>query len=415
MSEPRDVAIVGGGVAGLAVAAELARRGVAVTVFDRGRMGHGCSYGNAGWLTPSLAVPLPAPGVVRSGLRMLLDPDGPFYIPPRLDPSLAWWLVRFAVAGRRGPFDRGTAASIELANWTVDAWEALAARGPDRFGFDRSGLLALYATRRGLAAGRAHAEHVARFGIRHETWDADRVRATEPCVTGPLIGAIHYPDDARCEPWPAVRRLAEEAAAAGATLVEDVDVVDVESDGARVLALTTTRGPVPVGELVVATGAWSRSFGRRLGLNLPVLGAKGYSLVLPPLARQPGRSLYVHERKIAINPHARALRLSGTLELVGEDLSVTTRRVRAILSGARAMIDLPERPEVRELWRGLRPCTPDGMPLVGRARGTRNVWLATGHQMSGVKTGLATGLLLAELMCGEPPSFDPEPFRADRY
>ena len=163
--------------------------------------------------------------------------------------------------------------------------------------------------------------------------------------------------------------------------------------------------------MVVATGAWSRSLGRRLGLRLPVLGAKGYSIVLPRLDPHPRRSLYLAERKVALNPHADALRVSGTLELVDEDLSINMRRVNAVLRGARAMVALPDPLPVLELWRGLRPCTPDGLPLIGRARGFRNLWLATGHQMTGLKTAPATGRLLAELMAGEKASFDPAPFR----
>ncbi|HZW08798.1 MAG TPA: FAD-dependent oxidoreductase, partial [Phycisphaerales bacterium] len=126
------------------------------------------------------------------------------------------------------------------------------------------------------------------------------------------------------------------------------------------------------------------------------------------------RSIMLAERKIAVNPHAERLRVSGTLELVGEDLSISIRRVEAIARGAREMLAIDE-PGEYELWRGLRPCTPDGMPAIGRASGFTNLWLATGHQMVGLKTAPATGRLLAELMCGERPTFDPGPFRADRF
>ena len=120
--------------------------------------------------------------------------------------------------------------------------------------------------------------------------------------------------------------------------------------------------------------------------------------------------------KIAISPHPDALRISGTLELVGEDLSVDRRRVAAMVRDAAQMLDLGEVSTADvDVWRGLRPCMPDGMPAIGRARGARNVWLATGHQMTGLKTAPGTGRLLAELISGETPSLDPAPFRADRF
>jgi D-amino-acid dehydrogenase len=152
-----------------------------------------------------------------------------------------------------------------------------------------------------------------------------------------------------------------------------------------------------------------------LKLRLPVIGAKGYSLLLPRANPHPRQSIYLIERKVAVNPHADALRISGTLELVRNDFSINQRRVDVILRGARGMLNLGESPVVRDTWRGLRPCTPDGMPLIGRAKGEGDIWLATGHQMAGLKTATGTGLLLAQLMTGETPRFDPQPFRADRY
>jgi D-amino-acid dehydrogenase len=418
LPRPIDVAVVGGGVVGLAVARELARRGVAVVVLERDELGRACSYGNAGWLTPSLAMPLAAPGNLRKSLRWLLDPESPLYIPPRLDLALWRFLAGFLWASRSEPYERGAEALVGLCRFSVDRWEELA-QGGAAFGFARAGLLAIYEHPAVLAAAGEHLDLVARFGVRHERWSADEVRSREPAVVGPQVGAIFYPDDAHCEPAAAVRVLAAAARDAGARLVERAEVVAVEQREAvgrrEVTRLITTRGVVEVGAVVLAAGAWSAELGDRFGVRVPILGAKGYSLVVPPLVPQPQRSLYLAERKVAINPHADALRISGTLELVGTDLGINRRRVAAIERGARGLLALPDPLPVRELWRGLRPCAPDGMPLIGRARGSANLWVATGHQMTGLKTALGTGVLLAELMTGTPPSFDSHPFRADRY
>jgi D-amino-acid dehydrogenase len=166
---------------------------------------------------------------------------------------------------------------------------------------------------------------------------------------------------------------------------------------------------------VVAAGSWSREVGRALGLRVPVLGGKGYSLVLPRLESHPTRPIYLATRKIAITPHRDALRVAGTLELVRDDLSINQRRLDAVLRGAQELLAIPRKPVVLEVWRGLRPCAPDGMPLIGRARGRGDVWLATAHQMIGLTAALGTARLLGDLMEGKPPGVDPEPFRADRY
>ena len=410
-----DVIVIGGGVVGVACAMELARRGASVTLLERDRIGHACSYQNAGWLTPSLALPLPAPGLIWKAARWLFDPESRLYIKPRPDPALLFWLVRFLAATRRERYERGAAALVALASWSLEAWDALAAREREPFGFARAGLLAIFETAEGLAAGRASAELVARFGVTSEIWTARQIRELEPAVRGAPIGAILYPREAHCEPYPAMEALAAEARRLGVLLVEGADVLGAEADSGMVRRLMTSQGTLAVRDVVLATGAWSRSLGRRFDLRLPVLGAKGYSLLLPRLDPHPMRPLMLAERKIAITPHAEALRIAGTLELVDEDLSIDRRRVAGIVRAARAHLALPDPLPAVEPWAGLRPCTPDGMPLIGRARGFRNLWLATGHQMTGLKTAPGTARLLAELMSGEAPSFDLAPFRADRY
>jgi D-amino-acid dehydrogenase len=413
-SVTRDVAIIGGGVIGVACAVELARRGAQVTVLERDRVGHGCSYGNAGWLTPSQAVPLANPSMLLTSFKWMLDPESPLYIQPRLDPAFLRWLLGFLLASRRDQFVRGAAALIELCRVSVDMWEELAQRTSIPFGFERHGLLAVYESTASLERAKPGVDLVSRFGVRAERWSADEVRAKEPAIVGKQAGGYFYPDDAHCEPYAAVKALEEEARALGVRFLECTEVYRVSTEkGAR--RLTTTRGDVRASQLVVAAGPWSESIGKMLDLRLPVIGAKGYSLVLPRAEPHPQRSIYLIERKIAVNPHRDALRIAGTLELVRNDFSINARRVDVIVRGARGMLNIGDPPAPREIWRGLRPCTPDGMPVIGRARGRGDVWLATGHQMAGLKTAPGTGLLLAQLMSGEAPRFDPEPFRADRF
>jgi D-amino-acid dehydrogenase len=413
-STSADVAIVGGGVVGVACALELARRGASVVVLERDRVGHGCSFGNAGWLTASQALPLANPAMLFKSVRWMLDPESPLYIQPRVDPAYLRWLAGFLIASRRSKFERGASALITLCRASVDRWEALSARTARPFGFARRGLLAVYESAASLGAAGPGLDLVGRSGVRAERWTAEEVRDREPAIVGPQVGGVLFPDDGHCEPYEAVRALADEAAASGVRFEEDAEVFGFANAHPR-LRLVTTRGEVAADHVVLAAGSWSESLGRLFDLRVPILGAKGYSLLLPPARPHPTRAVYLIERKIAVTPHADALRIAGTLELVRHDVSINRRRVDVILRGAAGLLNLGQPPVVREVWRGLRPCAPDGMPLIGRARGRGNVWLATGHQMAGLKTAPGTGVLLAQLMSGETPSFDPEPFRADRY
>jgi D-amino-acid dehydrogenase len=410
------VAIIGGGVIGVACALELARRGSQVVVLERDRVGHGCSFGNAGWLTPSQAVPLANPSLLLKSFRWMLDPESPLYIQPRLDPAYLRWLAGFLLSARKAKFERGARALVELCRASVDLWEDFARTSPVPFGFERHGLLAVYESAASLEAALGAIDLVARSGVPAERWSADDIRQREPAIVGAQVGGYFFKEDAHCEPYGAVRALAAEAAARGVTFVEGADVFALPPPaGPGRRRIVTTRGDVTADRVVLAAGAWSEPLGRMLDLRVPILGAKGYSLLLPRATPHPSRSIYLIERKIAVNPHADALRIAGTLELVRHDFSINKRRVDVILRGAKGMLNIGDPPVVREIWRGLRPCAPDGMPLIGRARGRGDVWLATGHQMAGLKTAPATGILLAQLMSGETPRFDPEPFRADRF
>src|SRR5512143_303216 len=298
-----DVAVVGGGVVGMACSLELARRGARVVVLERDRVGLGCSYGNAGWLTPSLAAPLANPNLIFKSLVWLLDPESPLYIQPRIEPSYLRWLVGFLLSARRDRFARGAAALVELCRVSVNLWEELARRSPEGFGFERHGLVEVLESPEELEASRATIERLKKSGIRAELWSADEVREREPAIVGRQVGAWLFPDDAHCEPYAAVRAVAAEAVRAGVTVAEGTEVYAASGDGTRPRRLVTTRGVVAADSVVLAAGSWSERVGKAFGLRIPVLGGKGYAIVLPRLEKHPTRSIYLAARKIAVNPH----------------------------------------------------------------------------------------------------------------
>jgi D-amino-acid dehydrogenase len=409
------VLIVGAGIVGASTALELARRGAGVTVVDRGGVGGGCSHGNAGWLTPCFAFPLAAPGVLSTGLRWLLDPDSPLYITPSLGIEGLRWVGRFAMASTAARFERGMRALVALSKHSLEAYAALDREYPGAFGFSRTGLLMVAQTQDGLAHAKESARLVERHGIAARVLDAAGVRELEPAVSGPVAGGVFFPGEAHCEPRAAVETTARAAEAAGARFLTDTEVVDFERSGSRIAGVLTTRGRLEADRYVLATGSWSKALARRLDLRLPVLGGKGYAVVVPTFPGAPRLPIKVLERRIAITPRDGSVRLAGTLELVDGDESITTRRVEAIVRGSRTVLNLPDPVEFVDLWRGLRPCAPDGMPVIGFAPGVDNLLLATGHQMCGLHAAPGTGRLAADLLTGSPPTFDPAPFRADRF
>jgi len=170
--------------------------------------------------------------------------------------------------------------------------------------------------------------------------------------------------------------------------------------------LLTTKGEFRANQVVLATGAWTSLLGRYLGIRIPIEGGKGISQTF----RSPGvdfpQPLILGEHHVAVSPLADALRVTGLLELAGTDLAISPRRVRGIRHAAGRYIPVLRDMKPDEVWRGLRPCTPDGLPLIGRLKNWRNVIIAGGHDTKGMTLGPLTGSYVAGLLSGQPlPDF----------
>ncbi len=408
-----DVAIVGGGALGLMVALELARRGARPVVLEReADVLSGCSAGSAGLLSPAHSTPLATPGVVREGLRHMLRRDSPFSMRPR--PGTILWLMRFLAAARPDRVEAGTQVLRDLSVASLKRHEALAAEGLDT-GLAALGAINVYETEEAFAAGRREAEVLSAHGIKAQVLDADEARSFEGALSDGVVGAVYYPDEAQCDPERFLRAVADAAVDAGAEIRTKAEVVGVQMGGARVLALETTVGRLAVGEVVVANGAWAATFCRRLGLAVPIEGGKGYHVDLERSVTDPGVPVYIQEARVIATPFSDRLRLAGTLQLTGLDMTLDRVRVNATLRAGIRTLRAVEPGRVRGVWRGIRPCTPDGLPIIGRSDRVANVVFATGHAMKGLHLAPETGRLVAEVITEPGTSGNLVPFSPDRF
>lgn len=410
-----DVLIVGAGVIGLASAYELSRAGAKVVVIDKFDPGYGCSYGNAGWITPCFAMPLPMPGMLLKSLQWLTDPESPLYIKPELSPTLIAWLFRFMRSMNQKQMLASVDALTALSKQSLDLYKQLANTTDKPFSFEQKGLFMVAQSDEGLKYARSEMELVARNDIPGRLMNEEEARAFEPAITKRIKGGVFFSDEAHAEPLQVTQTLAHEAQKLGAQIISKTEVIDFQLGTKGISAARTTRGIFQAEQFVLATGSWSHMIGQTLRLRIPVLGGKGYAIITDPLSPNPLRPLMLVEKKVAVTPRNGTLRLAGTLELVNQDETFTTRRVEAIVRGAREFMNVPETLRYHEIWRGLRPCTPDGVPIIGRTVRYPNLLLATGHQMLGLQSATGTGKLVADLILERPTDIDPKPFRADRF
>jgi D-amino-acid dehydrogenase len=407
------VAIVGAGSLGLATALELAARGVRPVVFERAPdVLSSCSAGSAGLLSPAHSTPLSTPAAVREGLSHMLRRDSPFSMRPH--PRLVPWLLRFVYAGRSEQVRVATSLIRDFSFASLELHKKLAASGLDT-GLETNGAINIYETEKGHAGGVAEAEELRRHGIESTVMTAREACEFEPALSDRVVGGVFYPDEAQCDPERFMVAIAAAAIEAGAVLCTRAEVLGAEVSHGRVTRLHTAIGDIRPDQVVVANGAWTVQLSRQLGLPLPVQGGKGYHLDLERRPSDPSVPVYMQEARVIATPYSNRLRLAGTLQLTGLSMQLDEVRAEATLhSGERTLRGI-ERARVVEVWRGIRPCTPDGLPILGRSERLENVVFATGHAMKGLHLAPETGRVVAQVVLDEEPTRDLAPFSPDRF
>ncbi|MGV7193926.1 NAD(P)/FAD-dependent oxidoreductase [Xanthomonas axonopodis] len=409
-----DVVVIGAGAIGLATALALVEAGHQVRVLDAGALGAATSHGNCGTITPSHAPPLAAPGMIAQAVKWMLTPDAPLYIPPRLDPALWRWLLRFARrcnARHWHASAHARAALLHDARHRLDDWVKRYALDCD---YRTDGLDYVFGDARRFAQYRAECEVLAQWGIQTQVIDGADYARQDPAFRDGIAGAIHFPGDAHLRPERYTAELARVLRAQGAVVDEHCRVHGVLPEASGV-CVHTDPAVLHAREVVIATGSWSPQLAARLGLRLPVQAGKGYSITYsaPPL--MPRRPVVLKDRWVFVVPWRDRLRIGSTMEFSGHDTQLTPARLAALERAAAEYLHAPCGPAVIERWYGWRPMTWDDVPVLGAVPARPHVWLAAGHGMLGISMSTASGKLMADLITGRAPALDPHPYRAERF
>jgi D-amino-acid dehydrogenase len=412
------VLVVGSGVVGLCSALYCLRRGFAVTIVDRDAQAReSCSFGNSGMIVPSHFVPLAAPGAVKLGLRWMLDPRAPFHIRPRLSLDLFTWLLRFARAANAAHVQHAGPLLRDLCLASRALYEELAAEPGADIGLVQQGLLIVCRTPHAFAEETQVAAAARKLGLPAEAHPQREACKLDPTLREDLAGAIHYPADCHLAPDRLMALLERRVADAGARFRWQTEVTGWRREGNAVRAALTRKGELEADEFVLCGGAWSAPVVRELGLAIPIQAGKGYSVTLATHPTVPAHCAILSEARVAVTPMNGGVRVGGTMELDGLDRRIDAGRVGAIVDAVQRYyrVFAPSDFDGVAPWSGLRPCTPDGLPYVGRTRKLANLTIAAGHAMMGVTLGPVTGSIVADVLCGEVPRFDMAQLSPDRF
>ena len=408
--------IVGAGVIGLMSAYYLRRAGFDVIVADRTDGTDNCSFGNAGYISPSHIIPLSSPGIVAQGLKWLLSASSPFYIKPRLSGSLVKWGWKFY---KNATEEKVNQSAPHLYNISMLSRQLTVQMDRDLrhgFGLQTKGCFMLYKTQKTAKAEAQLSEMAKKFGLEAPILTAGEIRSMEPAVSSEILGGVYFPDDCHINPPGMMATMQSACRELGVEFKYGHEVKGFETHSSKVTGVITDKELLSCDHLVLAGGSWLESLGAKLGIMLPVQPGKGYSVTYNMETNNIRYPAIIVDERVAITPMPEGLRVGGTMELSGHNFGININRVFPIIRAANSYypgLNL-EMPRKEQVWAGLRPCSPDGLPYIGPSPSHQNVTVAGGHAMVGISLAAATGYLVRQIIMGEKTEIPIEAFRVER-
>ena len=401
----QKLVIIGGGIIGLSTAYYALKEGFEVTVIDRsGPTDGSCSSANAGMIVPSHFTPLAAPGVIRKGLRWILDKESPFYVRPRLSLQLARWGWLFCQHSNQNHVEAVREVLCELNLESRRLFQELSKE--DDFGLQSRGLLMLCQTQETLDEEAEVANQARELGLTTELLNAAATAKLDPNIQMNIVGAVHFADDCHLDPARFLASLSKRIEQMGGKIIYNCPIDTITFRDGKVSAMSGSSRNFEAQNFVIAGGSWSPDLLRQIGLKLPMQSGKGYSLTLPNPVQLPQLCSILAEAKVAVTPIGNSLRFAGTMEIGGLNTDINPARVRGIVKAAIRYFPNFKISDFDGLepWVGLRPVSPDGMPYLGKVPNLDNLVVATGHAMMGLSLGPVTGKLVTELLMMRRPS-----------
>lgn len=406
--------VVGSGIVGLCSARSLLADGHEVTVLDdQPERAERCSVGNSGLIVPSHFVPLAAPGMVALGMRLLLRRDGPFGF--AWPPSVSW-MLRFVRHCTAEHVEASAPHLLAMHRASREEYGRLA-HDLGELPIEQKGVLLLFETHREWEHEKAGLTRAERLGVPAHAVSRGEFSRHLPNVDVDAVGGVYFEEDAHLSPHLVQRRLIPWLRERGVRFHFGARATGFRRTGGAMTHVETPSEAHPADLVVLAAGSWSAGLARTVGLRLPLMAGMGHSFTAAQPPQPMATPSILIEARIAVTPMDNGVRFGGTMELGGTSRRPNLRRVEGMKRSI-ARVFPRFQPDVfagAPVWRGFRPCSPDGLPYVGRTQAAPNLLVATGHAMMGMSLGPVTGALIADLAAGRPPRLSLDPYDPDRY
>jgi D-amino-acid dehydrogenase len=392
--------IVGAGVIGLATAYRLARDGLIVTVVDAAPVGKaGASVNNAGWIVPIMSAPVPTPGMLGQALRWMTRKDSPLHVRPSPRPEHVRFMISMLRHCNPRDFEHGTEALVSLNERTRTLFDEYEKDGV-RFEHHRAGQLLAFTTRRALDSYRAATAPAERIGHITVPLSGDELRDLEPALGKDVLAGLECPQERHVDPVSLVEGLENRCRELGVRLIHGRRVTGIRSRGRMLTSVLAGGEEICGDQFVLAAGVRTAPLSRQAGFPLPIQPGKGYGFDDTSGSVTLRHSVYLGEAKVAVTPLSDRLRFAGTMEFGSFDTALDPHRLRGIARSAHAYLPDFSPTAQPQGWTGLRPMTPDGLPVVGPLPGKDNVLVASGHSMLGVTLAPVTADIISAQVKG---------------
>jgi D-amino-acid dehydrogenase len=424
--------IIGSGVIGLFSAYYLNQQGHEVTIIERSNGDDGCSMGNAGMIVPSHFIPLAVPGMIEKGIKWMFNSESPFYVKPRLNLDLLSWGLKFYQAANKKQVEQAMPALRDISLLSKALYQDLAKTPAFDFAFEEKGLMMLCKTEHSFEEEIEVAHQANELGLKTKILSTKELHEFEPEVKPDVAGAIFYEGDAHLYPNQLVKNLKKHLQNKGVKFLYNTEVTGFNIEKSEIKKTkikqivgnttqnrTANHSELITHNLIIATGSWSPLLADMLNICLPMQAGKGYSVTYD---QNEGKKLNIPsillEARVAITPMSdNLIRFGGTMEIGGLNDKINMNRVRGIIKAVPNyfpdyQIDIPQKEQV---WYGLRPCSPDGLPYIGRTNKFKNLVIASGHAMMGLSLAPATGKLVQEIIDNQKNSIEIDLYKPERY